>query len=612
MLPYTENLVCRIVIATSLHSTMRMASWLTHRLSLLDPGPISFRRVCLSSMTCRDWKVDPLLGVVKAKGAKNHYQIVVGLEIHAQLKIPTKLFSWAFSSTSKTHVRDSELHMYIHPFDAAVPGKLPQLSLEAVEKATIIAAALKCTLPPVSKFERKHYTYADLPAGYQITQQRWPFALDGMLEYELTISKKKRTKIQCSVERIQLEQDTGKTTTVKRKSTDGRSIITYSQVDLSRAGCALVEIVLGPDLRSSQQAVAAVKAVRSMLTWTDSCGGHMEEGQLRVDCNVNVMTTGNCPPRKSPRIEVKNLNSLQQVHDAIEYEGKRAAEAMEAQDGVFLVEETRSWSVAEKRTVLLRSKDQALDYRFMPEPDLPSLVLENALGRPVDEFLKDNLVELPAEAEHRLQLPPYELTESQASLLSTDPTAVRLFEEAVDSGRIQEVDEKEWASFSSVVANLMCNEVFAIAKEQTAQLASEGPCDEHVSMANSPVSSSQLGEIAAMIHFDEIISVTMAKKLLRLVSAFENQADVLSPRDLAEKHGLKLISDTAELRRICQIVVADHTEELEVYKRGGKFVKKITKLFIGKAMSASRGNAHPERLGDALDFVLAEASKETK
>jgi aspartyl-tRNA(Asn)/glutamyl-tRNA(Gln) amidotransferase subunit B len=572
-----------------------------------------------SSLSC--WKVDPWTGTVwNDENPHDQYQVIVGLEIHAQLQIPTKLFSPASYNSSSTSTVNSSRH--VHPFDVAVPGKLPQLSAAAVEKAVLVAAALNCEIQNVSRFERKHYAYADLPTSYQITQQRWPLALNGLLECDWMVNNKKKAKqqndhIRCRVERVQLEQDTGKTTTVTRTEplddagTANRTT-TYSRVDFSRAGCALVEVVLAPDLRSSLEAASVVHAIRQLLRVTQTCAARMEEGHLRVDCNVNIRKKDGT---LSPRVEVKNLNSIQQVQDAVDYEARRAAALMHtAGDGVLLREETRTWDVLQKKTTLTRTKDQAPDYRFLPEPDLPPLVLSDCLGGTLEEFLKKNLGELPAAARKRLQQEPFRISDDQARILAGDPAAIRILEEAVETV-IMEQQQQGSAVLSSsdaakTAANLLCNELVALVKEHHAATHHYQPTtttddeDDHVSMVHSLVSGKQLGELAVMLLVEESISTTMAKKLLSLLFTANEQSK--SPREVAAEHGFRLVTNTEDLRQLCRNVIANHPRELDVYQRGGKFVIKMKKLFTGKAMVASEGNAHPERLRDALEHVLEE------
>ena len=306
-----------------------------------------------SQRTFSQWSVNSETGIISFKNTPR-YQTVIGLEIHAQLDIPTKLFSGcpvgADGNTGGGSSLFQKPNSSVWPLDCAVPGVLPRLSLEAVRAAILSAAATKCKIPPVSRFERKHYFYADIPLGYQVTQQRWPIAREGFLTCRRTFGKpsmqtqKKRKKLSdedngtgtftVGIERIQLEQDTGKTLVLTNPKTRRKE----SLVDFNRAGRALIELVFYPDLRSSLDASIAVEMLRSLLKHIGTCDGKMEEGSLRCDLNVSIaplledsVTNNNedndILQRAGNRVEVKNLNSIRQVQQAAEYEAVRQAEA---------------------------------------------------------------------------------------------------------------------------------------------------------------------------------------------------------------------------------------------------------------------------------------------
>jgi len=337
------------------------------------------------------WTVDSNTGIVssKEKGSPS-FQTVIGLEIHAQLSVPTKLFSNSPRPTS-TFARPNS---HVSPFDVSVPGFLPRLSQEAVKAAVLSAAALNCEIPHISRFERKHYFYADLPLGYQVTQQRWPLAREGVLLCQYPSKKKgEKSKLERSftarIERIQLEQDTGKTIMMPRR--DGT---TDSLVDFNRAGCALIEIVFHPDLRSSVQAATTVETLRNLLRHVGTCDGKMEDGSLRCDLNISIapIVDGDSSDdedddggggedilqRTGKRVEVKNLNSLRQIQVAAEYEAVRQVKAL--LENKPTGQETRSFEVKSGRTVVMRTKEGAKDYRFMPEPDLPPVILDREVS----------------------------------------------------------------------------------------------------------------------------------------------------------------------------------------------------------------------------------------
>jgi len=632
------------------------------------------------------------------------YRVVIGLEVHAQLDIPTKLFSSAPSPTFLSSARSRRQHhqrppnSHAYPFDAAVPGTMPVLSRDAAQKAATAAAALRCDFSGggSSRFERKHYPYADSPHGYQITQQRWPLAANGEFRFpygngngtaagNATTTKKEKKKKKrkdenatakasnnakppsssCRIHRIQLEQDTGKTTTTTTTSVksddDGATTTTtttVSLVDLDRAGAALIEIVTAPDLRAPNEAAAAVRYLRQLLVHAGVCRGRMQDGQLRVDANVNIEKIP-CSRRdddddddaiglrrqqfaRTPRVEVKNLNSIQQVAAATSYEALRqaavvaAAAAAESESGAPFfasgAEETRTWNAATCRTVLLRRKDQADDYRFLPEPDLPPLVLDESVfgaGVSLEDFVASCVPELPEAAVERLAN-KYSLTEYQASVLAaSDPGTFRLFEQVMklyenrerqSLSTSGETPTKQGKQFAKLALNLLCNELFAFSKERAAAAQrDDGEDNEETSFEqqHSSIAPEQLATITEML-VEGSISSTMAKKLLKIVFVEDEQRRQqqegeeppapLCPRQVAEERGLKLITDRDELVGICRRVMEEDVEpdELRKYRRGGRSATKLRKLFTGKAMSASEGNAHPERLQEALQQVLDE------
>jgi aspartyl-tRNA(Asn)/glutamyl-tRNA(Gln) amidotransferase subunit B len=590
-------------------------------------GPQCKRQYSSSSFLSK-WTVDTETGVVSYQDTPR-YQTLLGLEIHAQLDISTKLFSACpINETSSFALKKPNTSVY--PFDTAVPGWLPRLSQEAVQAAVLSAAALQCDLPPVSRFERKHYFYADLPLGYQMTQQRWPLAKNGVLKCQRTVNKKKKKKsatgsdsFTVSIDRIQLEQDTGKTIVVTNRNYQQKE----SLVDFDRAGQALIEIVFAPDLRSPADAATAVETLRLLLKHIGTCNGKLEEGSLRCDVNVSIAPldksdTEDVVPqqtllqRAGNRVEVKNLNSLRQVQEAAKYEALRQAQA--AEQGEPTAQETRTFDVKTGRTVTIRSKEGAKDYRFMPEPDLPPLVLdENALdGMTLTEFIAANLPELPEDARQRLQR-DYGLSDYMATVIVGDPPAIALFDEAVSAAHAElsanantddSKEDQRTRQFSEAVANLLCNELFALVRElETQHLIEEGHLDAAgtTSVRYSKVTGSQLGQVVALL-LEGSVSNTMAKQLFRVLYEEHVELQNLTPRQVACDRGFQLITDAATIKNLCRSVIANHPEELERYKLGGKYAKKITKFLLGKTMTASQGNAHPERLNEILIEVLEE------
>jgi len=623
------------------------------------------------------------------------YQTIIGIEIHAQLSIPTKLFSSAptrhHSDTNNNNINNTSPaipNTNVHPYDIAYPGTLPSSpSIHAIQSSILASAALNCNINAVSRFERKHYFYPDLPTGYQITQQRWPLASDGMIKFMPTTSSnsnadvsdkkvgkmKKRRRggssnyndvnvdqkqmqdnksssttntikpVELRIERIQLEQDTGKTTTHTVRNDDDTTI-TKSYIDYNRAGSALIEIVSHPDLRSAHEASGAVEHIRKLLKHVGSCDGRMEEGSLRCDLNVSIApivddernedTTNSSiddrqelPLSTGERVEVKNLNSLRQIIAATEYEALRQSTL--AQNSTLTGRETRTWNVKPTseaylggKTFCIRAKGDAIDYRFMPEPDLPPLVLDGeTLGygssdknMSLEEYIDMHMPESAEDAKSRL-VSEYGLAEDVAAVITGDPPAIVLFELAVETAkselesmRNEDEEKADMKKLSTLAANWLCNDLFALVKKSAVKdidESSEGGLNHPISVEYSTVDGQQLGALIAMLA-NNLLTTPMAKKVLNIM--YEEEEEIKShPKDIAKTNGWEVISDMETLVQLCESVVLDakNAVQLEQYKLGGKKVWKIEKFFVGKIMGASKGNAHPERMKEALSIILS-------
>eukprot|EP00980_Cylindrotheca_fusiformis_P015061 scaffold4157_cov136-Cylindrotheca_fusiformis.AAC.11 len=369
----------------------------------------------------------------------------------------------------------------------------------------------------------------------------------------------------------------------------------------------LQEIVFYPDLRSASDAAVAVETLRNLLRHIGTCDGKMEEGSLRCDLNVSVTPIDDNTQDQDilrntgHRVEVKNLNSLRQVEQAARYEAARQADAFA--NGIPTGQETRTFDVKRGITTLIRNKEGTEDYRFMPEPDLPPVVLDNDAfgGMDMQSFLDVALPELPQDARERLQK-EYRLSAYLAGVVTGDPTAIQFFDIAVQEARRHLNDDTQLQAVPEAVANLLINELFALKRENDSKiketLGVENPTEF------SKISGEQLGEIVALL-LEERISATMAKQLLKVLHDEEIGKGV---RQVAEERGFKLVTDREELAKICYDVVSSNPEEMERYRMGGKYATKIKKFLLGKAMAASRGNAHPERLNEVLAEVLEEVA----
>ena len=590
------------------------------------------------------------------------YQSVIGIEIHAQLCVPTKLFS---SAPTKHHADFTPApNKSASPHDIAFPGTLPLLSKSSVQLALISAAALNCEIQHTSRFERKHYTYADLPFGYQVTQQRWPLAKEGLLtcrRYNPPAPKKKAEKssrggrintdylqesdetnsppshensaepskfFDVGIDRIQIEQDTGKTTAVPSGSN------TQYLIDFNRAGSTLIEIVFRPQIHSAHEAASVVSTLQSLLKYLDTCDGKMEEGSLRCDLNVSICpispTDNDCnelleddnpfqaylPKGVGHRVEVKNLNSLKQIIQSAEYEALR--QTQQILEGSPTGRETRTFDPKSGNTVKIRDKGGSVDYRFMPEPDLPPVRLNrNILGtHNLDDFLENNLPELPEAATSRL-MEHYGISEASSLIITSDRPAISFYEASValcmqelelDGDNLNDLE-----TVSTTVANWLCNDLFALIKESATskkddkeqkndETTTDGALNHPISVRYSNVDATRLGSLLSLI-LKETVSTTQGKKLL---SVMYNEDLTSLPLDIADANGWKLISDPNVLKSLCKDVILNpqNGKQFEQYKQGGKHVRKMIKFFTGMIMAESRGNAHPKLMAKALQDVL--------
>lgn len=558
------------------------------------------------------------------------FQTIIGLEIHAQLDIATKLFSSAPTTTRR------DANTLVNLFDIGYPGTLPILSKSAVEKAVLASAALNCQIHTMSRFERKHYTYADLPLGYQITQQRWPLASKGYLKCRHTVQQDKNAHTSfftVGIHRIQIEQDTGKT------------IVTPNQqlIDLNRAGCSLIEIVFLPDIRSAHQAASAVLTLQQLLKHIGVCDGKMEEGSLRCDLNVSIApirddksnSTSNIrnneffaslPFNCGKRVEVKNLNSIRQIILATEYEVCRQAKSYyyktlnkthdNEQEGEEDEEETRTYDPASNQTIKIRSKKGAVDYRFLPEPDLPPLVIKDI------DFILQKLPELPEQVIARF-IDQYGLKEDVASVLVSNhpPLETIEFYEAAVKHCVEDLQhetnspsKKDLRDVGPSVANWLCNDLFALLKESSSSNDNADVQSKDKPQYYSAISPMQLGSLVAMT-LDETVSVRAGKNILSIL--FTNADITQNPRQLAEQRGWKLLKDSIQLRQICNDVLLNHQKQLRQYvdaaresKETGipnKSMPKLEKFLLGKALAVSQGNAHPDLLLLELRKLLLDA-----
>ncbi len=476
------------------------------------------------------------------KGATGDWEVIVGLEIHAQVTSNAKLFSGAsteFGGAPNAHVSF---------VDAAMPGMLPVINEECVRQAVRTGLGLKAKINHSSVFDRKNYFYPDLPQGYQISQYKSPIVGEG----EVIVDLPDGGQIKVGIERLHLEQDAGKSLHDQHATT--------SFVDLNRSGVALMEIVSKPDMRSSDEARAYVTKLRTILRYLGTCDGDMEKGNLRADVNVSVRRPGE---PLGTRCEIKNVNSVRFIGQAIEVEARRQIGILE--DGGKIDQETRQFDPGKGETRSMRSKEEAHDYRYFPDPDLLPLAFDDAFV----ENLKRQLPELPDAKKARL-IADFGLSTYDAGVLVAERASADFFE-AVAKGR----DGK-------VAANWVINELFG-------RLNKEG-----MDIAASPVSAEQLGAIVALIG-EGTISGKLGKDLFEIV-----WAEGGDPRAIVAARGMQQVTDTGAIAAAVDKIVAANPDKVEQVKQ------KPTMLgwFVGQVMKETGGKANPQAVNELLKAKL--------
>ena len=477
------------------------------------------------------------------KGQSGEWEVVIGMEVHAQVTSASKLFSGSSTSFGANPNQNVSL------VDAAMPGMLPVINSECVRQAIKTGLGLNAQINLLSVFDRKNYFYADLPQGYQISQFKQPIVGEGAITIEL----KDGSSHQIGIERLHLEQDAGKSLHDQHP--------TKSYIDLNRSGVALMEIVSRPDLRSAEQAGAYIKKLRSILRYLGTCDGNMEEGSLRADVNVSVRKPGEV---LGTRTETKNLNSVRFIMQAIDFEVERQIEILEA--GGQIDQETRLFDTTTGETRQMRSKEDAHDYRYFPDPDLLPLTFTQDY---VNE-IKSSLPELPDQIKARM-ISEYGLSAYDAGVLTEERETAKFYERASD-GR----DKK-------LVANWMSVELFGA-------LNKAGK-----SLSESPVSPTALGKLVDLIS-DGTISGRIAKDVF--ADMFETGRDATV---IIEEKGLKQVSDAGSIEGLVDQVLADNQDKVAEY-RGGK--DKLFGFFVGQTMKLSGGQANPGMVNQVLRAKL--------
>ncbi len=471
------------------------------------------------------------------------YEVVIGLEVHAQVLSNSKLFS---SSATKF---GAEPNCQVSLVDAAFPGMLPVINEFCISQAVKTGIGLKAKINKRSIFDRKNYFYADLPQGYQISQYKNPIVGEGEVILDLPTGEKV-----VGIERLHLEQDAGKSI----HDMDPQNTF----VDLNRSGVALMEIVSKPDLRSLEEVNLYVKKLRSIMRYLGTCDGNMQEGSLRADVNVSVRKKGQ--KEYGTRCEIKNVNSIKFMQMAIDYEANRQVDVLE--EGGVIDQETRLFDTKKNETRSMRSKEDAHDYRYFPDPDLLPLELNDNYIKE----LKKNIPELPDEKKKRF-IEKFKLSSYEANILVSDIETSKYFEEVIKKSDIK------------IATNWITGELFALLNEKNLEIS------------ESPISAKNLSKLINLIK-DGTISGKIAK------SVFEIMADSdQNPQKIIEEKDLKQQSDPKELENIINNVINNNQEKVKEYKSGKE---KLFGFFVGQVMKVSAGKANPQIVNEILKKKL--------
>ena len=474
---------------------------------------------------------------------KNIYEVVIGLEVHAQVLSNSKLFS---SSPTKF---GAEPNTQVSLVDAAFPGMLPVINEYCIKQAVKTGIGLKAKINNRSVFDRKNYFYADLPQGYQISQYKHPIVGEGTVILDMPYGQR-----EIGIERLHLEQDAGKSI----HDVDPKSTF----VDLNRSGVALMEIVSKPDLRSLDEVNAYIKKLRSIMRYLETCDGNMQEGSLRADVNVSVRKKHT--EKLGTRCEIKNVNSIKFMQMAIDYEANRQVDLIE--DGKKIDQETRLFDNKKNETRSMRSKEDAHDYRYFPDPDLLPLEIKNDFI----EKLKSEIPELPDEKKKRF-IDKFNLSSYEANILVSDKETSEYFEKLIKNSDVK------------LATNWITGELFALLNEKD------------LGITQSPISAENLSKLINLIE-NGTISGKIAKTVFELMANGDKD-----PQKIVEEKNLKQESDPKALELLIDKVIAENPDKVKEYKSGKE---KLFGFFVGQAMKVSDGKANPKLVNDILKKKL--------
>lgn len=475
---------------------------------------------------------------------RDKYEVVIGLEVHAQLKTKSKIFA------PDKNEFGQEPNSLTSPITLGMPGVLPVLNKECVNMGILTGLALNCEIPSRCKFDRKQYFYPDLPKGYQISQYDEPICVNGHLD----INGKR-----IGITRAHLEEDAGK---LVHAGANGLAGSTYSLVDLNRAGTPLLEIVSEPDMRSSEEAKNYMEELRNIVRYIGVCDGNLEEGSMRCDANISIMPKGS--KEFGTRAEIKNVNSFAALQRAIEYEIERQIEIVE--EGGQVVQETRLWDDNARETRSMRGKEDAHDYRYFPEPDLMPL----EISREWVEKIKSEMPELPSQKRARYQ--EIGLSEYDASIIVEQMGLALFFDKVLELG-----------ANPKTAVNFIMGEIAAFLKE------------DHIEITDTKLTPENLAELIALIE-KGTISNNIGKQII-----IEMLKDGTKASVIVEKKGLSQISDEGAIKELVQKVVDAHPNEVEAYKNGKT---NLLGFFVGQIMKETKGRANPKTVNQLLREII--------
>ena len=475
---------------------------------------------------------------------RDKYEVVIGLEVHAQLKTKSKIFA------PDKNEFGQEPNSLTSPITLGMPGVLPVLNKECVNMGILTGLALNCEIPSRCKFDRKQYFYPDLPKGYQISQYDEPICVNGYLD----INGKR-----IGITRAHLEEDAGK---LVHAGADGLAGSSYSLVDLNRAGTPLLEIVSEPDMRSSEEARNYMEELRDIVRYIGVCDGNLEEGSMRCDANISIMPKGS--KEFGTRTEIKNVNSFSALQRAIEYEIERQIEIVE--EGGQVVQETRLWDDNSRETRSMRGKEDAHDYRYFPEPDLMPL----EISREWVQRIKDSMPELPAQKRARYQ--GLGLSEYDANVIVEQMGLALFFDKVLELG-----------ATPKIAVNFIMGEIAAYLKE------------DHIEITDTKLTPENLAELISLIE-KGTISNNIGKQII-----IEMMKDGTKASAIVEKKGLSQITDEGAIKEIVQKIVDANPAQVQAYKNGKT---NLLGFFVGQVMKETKGRANPKTVNELLREII--------